>query len=1437
MKYSTFRRPSWARPFIDAPLDQSHAQAHKHNRNYNLTIYLCLTCAIGLVLQVCLLLTSRNRFWISLPSIAWLSALLFVVVTRHVTFSALLLVIFTGLTISETLLFLSAWDYKFTFEVGAAIAGAVLSILGLLIILNVPMTPDGSLQVGVSKPFTEPTNKLRSPEDNLTMWQWMTISWILPTLKTAKGRRLEATDVWQLPYEFQHRPLFENFTKLKGSVLQRILRANWMDVVILVLLELFELITNYSVPLLLQQLLRAMKQVDVDKTSALKWGLLIFVAKFSNGQSEVFSLWYSRRAYERVRGELITMLYDKTLNRKVLGMPEPSKETVDNDTGNDIAVTNSDETTPLLSKSQRAPEASLSALWGKIRSAWAFVYNAGRKTAEPADDAAGTGKIYNLIRYDAYEVAQRFWEAQYIIERPVGLLLSLLLVFRFVGWSCFLGIAVVLVGQIVNFFLAKLQIRFEKARRKRTDARLQQTSQYVEAIRHLRWYGWQNYWMDRIFDARQRELNMQLLIYIWEVLMTLNNTLCSSAVPVVAFYGYTKLAGKELTVDVAFPALSLFLELQYTLLDIPELIYQFLGAYVALGRIQKFMDEPIKGEQIEPNDGEGSNVRFDHATFAWPGYESNVLHDISLQFGPGITIIAGEVASGKTALLQAFLGELDMKHGSLVKSRRPIAYCAQTPWLQSMTIRDNILFNAPYEPDRYRQTLEVCALLPDLAAFKQGDLSPIGENGIGLSGGQKARVALARAVYSHTDILLLDDPLSALDQQTAQHIVSECISGPLLRNRTVVLVTHRIDLCQSIAGQLITIKAGRATVLNPAASDKTECPSNNLTRMATSEKIDIAADAIPAKFEEEESRAVGDVALSVYWDYLRAGKLIWWIVIVLGCLFSRLSSLGQNWFLKEWTEAYGGSNDRESTFSTGVIRVFTHIHGSSTTILHRFFQRFPDPAVNVTPWLLGFFAVITLQSFALSLSEALMIVTRYYTSKNLFRSAIEKVSSTCFRYYDVTPVGRLMNRLTSDIGTIDGGISWVFFSISYSIVTWIASILVIASITPAFLVVSILLTLWFVFIFMYFLPASQNLRRLEAVSLSPLMSNFGTLLTGLTTVRAFRAEPQFIERAIQVTDDFQRMDHFYWSVQNWLAYRLDTLAALSTFVMTLIAIYTNVSAGLTAFVLISADKFVSATHRLCRLYGSLQVSFVSVERVVELIHLEQEESNPVPPPAWWPSFGGSIVFENVTVRYAPDLDPALTSVSFELKGGTNTAVVGRTGSGKSTLAAALLATVPVETGRILVDGIDLAKIDKQALRSRITFLAQEPVLFEGTIRHNLDPTREHSDKDCLAVLSRVCGRFGWKLDDAIDAGGKNLSQGQRQLIGLTRAILRRSSIIIMDEATASIDIESAWEVQRVLREELKRSTVITIAHRATAVRDVDNALVLSDGRLSSFGLP
>jgi ABC-type multidrug transport system fused ATPase/permease subunit len=322
-----------------------------------------------------------------------------------------------------------------------------------------------------------------------------------------------------------------------------------------------------------------------------------------------------------------------------------------------------------------------------------------------------------------------------------------------------------------------------------------------------------------------------------------------------------------------------------------------------------------------------------------------------------------------------------------------------------------------------------------------------------------------------------------------------------------------------------------------------------------------------------------------------------------------------------------------------------------------------------------------------------------------------------------------------------------------------------------------------------------------------------------------------------VVDTFQRMDHFYWSLQTWLGYRFDILSSLSTFLLTLVAVFSGLTPALTAFTLTVADRFVRSTHSLCKAYGQIQLDFVSVERIVELLHLEKEPQGDIEPPAWWPSINDDIVFENVTIKYAPHLEPALKDVSFQLRGGSNVALIGRTGSGKSTLALSLLATIIPVSGRITIGGYDISCVSKEALRSRITFLAQDPVLFQGTLRHNLDPTNNHTDADCIAALARVCPNYGWTLETQIDAGGKNLSQGQRQLVGLARAILRSSSVVIMDEATASIDRETAWEIQRVLRQEMSSSTVLTVAHRMSAVRNADWCLELVDGQLIKQGKP
>ncbi|KAK5467067.1 hypothetical protein LTS15_000037 [Exophiala xenobiotica] len=1309
-----------------------------------------------------------------------------------------------------------------------------LAIVTLATIVSMPLRDPASTRPERSHPLTSPTSAVRSPEDNMTLFQWMTVSWLAPLIKVGNKRQIHDEDVWMLGYEFQHRHLHDAFRQLQGSLVRRLLAANWIDLLILTFLAVLELVTNYSAPVILQRLLNAMEQINTNKQPAVTFAFLILVVRFVAAQSAVFSLWFQRRCYERSRGEMITMLYEKTLHRKILGgLPQENGKGVKHTEHESGTLPESEQlldhhVKPLRSFARRAQRAIY-----QVRSL--FTYN---KTSDVEHKMpASMGKLFNLFRYDCYEVAQRFWEFQNLINKPLGLVLSIVLIWRMLGWPCLISVAVVIVAQMFNYILARILMAWETERRKATDFKLQKISQYVEAIRHLRWYGWHLTWLDGVMFARQRELNLRIVTYLWNSAIKFLNSMTSGILPVATFYAYTVLAGHQLRVDVAFPALQLFALLQTNIRELPGLITTLLNASVAIGRIEEFIAEPDKVETSENQLYTQGDLELKNASFSWPGLSTLTLRNLSLSFPRGLTVVYGPVAAGKTALLQALLGELDLREGELLRPDAPVGYCSQTPWLQSMSIRENILFNSPYEDARYKKTLEACALLPDLTSFKHGDLSNIGENGIGLSGGQKSRVALARAVYSRAQILLLDDPLSALDQQTAEWIVAKCLCGSLMEGRSVILVTHRTDLCQHVAFQLVEISHGSAT-LHRNDEDLTTSTSATIVDGVDSGRgedrgkdIDASA-AIPDKFVEDEHRAQGGVQLAVYWQYIKAGTLRWWFMVVLTAAVCRITYVSESWFLKEWGEAY----DRVMMHVLTLQKFDSEVHLLESPIAG-LFDRFPNPARNVNPWLLGYLVIVICETMALLLSQISMLVVTYIAARRMFRDIMLRISTTTFHFYDVTPVGRLMNRLTSDIGTIDGNIADQFLVVIWYAIAWLSSMIVIASVTPIFLIFAVTLTLAFVLIFLQFLPTSQSLRRLEMVSLTPLMTNFGALLNGLMTVRAFCAQPQFQERNIQATDAFQKMDHFYWSLQAWLMYRFDTLSAVSTFILTLLAIFSGLSAGLTAFVLVAAQKFVQSTHAICKQYGQLQLNFVSVERVVELMHIEQEPPGFLQPPAAWPKYGSDIVFENVTVRYQPHLAPALSDVSVTLRGGTTNAITGRTGSGKSTLALALLATITPESGRILIDGIDISKVDKQALRSRVTFLAQEPVLFPGSLRHNLDPMEEHSDYACEAVIARICGKYGWTLDTEIDNGGRNLSQGQRQLVGLARTILRRSAIVIMDEATASIDMETSAEIQRVLREELQESTIITIAHRATAVEKADFCVALAAGRVLSQGDP
>ncbi|KAJ5303614.1 hypothetical protein N7476_010413, partial [Penicillium atrosanguineum] len=1420
-------RPRWTFPFISEKDEYQELPPEGVKQSLRWTLALFAFSAIGFSAEVVHSFPPRTELLSIVLVASWATVAVLIAVNRPRSCSISMLVFYL-LTFAVEISLASSPGESPTFKSITRYVAAAASLGACFTILLMPFRKASLPVFNISSVGQPPCSDFRSPEDNLRLWQFLTVSWMAPLITLGRLRKLDDPDVWLLGYEFQHRRLHEKFRRIRGTVLGRLLKANGLDILVISAIATIQMFCDFSTPILLQQLLQAMQDPTRSKRVPLTYALLSLLIRLVAAQSQVLNLWYGRRCYERSRGEMVMMVYEKALSRKnILGARKIEGE---------FSLTEGDNMDADEARRELEETSVKAGFWSRL-------LPQHRKTKQvKTKQAASLGKIFNLLRGDVYDVAQRFWEVDVLIDKPLGLVIAVWLVWTLFGPSCFLGIFAVLVAQAINAIVTRILLLWEEKRRAATDSRLQNTSQFVEAIRHLRWYGWQDHWLRQVMEARQHELSLRIITSLWNILIRFINAFASGVFPVIALYAYTLLAGRELRIDIIFPALQLFTMLETRLRDIPGLITAFINASIALGRIEDFMEEPDKDQLPLDDPTDEIPFQLDSCSFAWPGKILPVLTNINVIIPKGITVVSGKVGAGKTAFLQALLGELDRLGGSSHVPNEMIGYCAQTPWLQSMSIRDNILFSAPYDEQRYKRTLDVCALLPDLSQFKHGDLTFVGENGIGLSGGQKARVALARAVYSTSRVLLLDDPLSALDHNTAELIVRKCLSGPLMIGRTIVLVTHRTALVRTIASQIIEIDEGHCTVHDRYAimsSSKYGMESSMLSTDSESEtegeiSLEDEATAVPDKFIEDEHRAERGVKARVYWTYIKAGKLRWWLVLVLVLTVYRLASVGQSWFLKGWGEAYNTS----SSASGGLVGDTALV---ATSSVDAYFapsnpmDQLPPPRDDVRPWLWTFFAIISFQAATLLIAQFLMLAIVYFAGKALFRQVMVRVSRATFRFFDVTPVGRLMNRLTSDIGVVDGNISEQFQIIAFQAITWISSILVIATATPAFLILSLILTVCFVLIFLQFLPTSQSLRRLEMVSLTPLLSNFGELLHGLTTVRAFRAEERFQSRVISVVDKFQGMDHFYWSLQAWLMYRFESLSAFSTFCLTALALYTNTTPGLVAFVLIAANNFVESTHALCKQYGQLQMDFVSVERVDELLHIEEESPGTVEPPAAWPTYGSDITFEDVTIRYAPHLDPSLKEVSLRIPGGSTTAIIGRTGSGKSTLAVSLLSVIRPETGRITIDNINIAEVSTQALRTRVTFVAQDPVLFPGSIRLNLDPTGDFSDRQCADVLERLCGRHGWHLETHIEAGGKNLSQGQRQLIALTRAVLRRSPVVILDEATASIDHETSLDIQQIVREELRLSTVITIAHRIEAVKDAEYYVVLDQGRVSRQG--
>ncbi|KAI8838670.1 P-loop containing nucleoside triphosphate hydrolase protein [Chytridium lagenaria] len=912
-------------------------------------------------------------------------------------------------------------------------------------------------------------------------------------------------------------------------------------------------------------------------------------------------------------------------------------------------------------------------------------------------------------------------------------------------------------------------------------------------------------------------------------------------------------AGQTLDAKKAFTCITLFNTLRIPLDAIPAALRDILQLRVSLRRIEGFLEEP-ELERFQ----EGYVLQrlypalsSDAASTSTSQIEAFNLRNLTLSFPTGgLTAICGPTASGKSSLLQALLGEMHRISGnvSLPLKNKNVAYVAQTSWLRNATIRQNILFGEPYHPERYSKVVRACALEADLKNLECGDLTEIGEK--------------ARAIYSPAIYVLLDDPLSAVDAPTAKHLLHNAIYK-LLRGegRTVLLVTHSTHLVLPYADHVVVVRNGEVAasgtvseILETADHDVITCMGGKSVGDDKEVLEDVESTDLPdyangrtledaLKLVEDETVEEGSVKPSLYMKLFKSGGgWVFIMALIVGVIAERFSDFGANMWVREWTK--GADNDTlAETFSSNSSRV-----GGILSVMGG------DDVEKNSLYYSGIYGLISIAwVFCFVLTIFIVCVGSYNSSRSYHDNLISKLLYAPMRFFETTPIGRILNRATNDIGLIDT-------EIMFSVDNVMKAIL---SIAPAFVIAVIPLGCIHSMISKRFLMTSRSLKRLDSITRSPVYSMFSETLNGVSTIRAYSAENEFITEILDRVDKNSRAFLYLWFANGWLQARVSTISAAVVFFAgsCLVLARNMLDPGLVGVCLIFSLECSNTFIWLIRHSASLEMEMNAVERIEEYLNIEQE--NPLSSNQATSAIG-SVNVDGLEMRYTTDGASVLKDVSFHVRGGEKLGVVGRTGAGKSSLTLSLFRIVEPYAGTITIDGINISDIGLHDLRTRLTIIPQDPVLFAGTLRSNLDPFDEHSDvmlRECLDKVKfwdtvQVASVQELSIEDVSDAvtiagtgdsisldsivaeGGSNFSQGQRQLLCLARAMLKKSKVMVLDEATASVDNETDNQIQQTIRsKEFSQTTVISIAHRLRTVADYDKILVLDKGRVVQFGSP
>ncbi|XP_064481372.1 multidrug resistance-associated protein 1-like [Ornithodoros turicata] len=1045
-----------------------------------------------------------------------------------------------------------------------------------------------------------------------------------------------------------------------------------------------------------------------------------------------------------------------------------------------------------------------------------------------------TGEIMNLMSVDVTEVAQFILLSTQFWSVPVRVTITMVLLWHYLGPACLATLVVMALVTAATTYVARICDKFQEMQMKEKDYRLRQISEILNGIKVLKLYAWELPFIARVTKTRSREL---ALLKKFAILDSAFGFLWSVAPHVAALMSFGTFIwlnpDKDLTPSIAFVSFTLFMLLRFPMGILPDIISRLIRLVVSLGRLSKFLNEedlnPTAVGSV-PDGGDAVTVR--DATFAWSSTDPPVLREINLHVKHGTLVaVIGAVGSGKTSLLYSMLGSLEKRSGSL-DIQGPLAYVAQQSWIQNATLKENIVFTSTLDEDWYEKVVRGCALLPDLEVLPAGEDTEIGEKGINLSGGQKVRLSLARAVYQNAELYLLDDPLSAVDVHVASQLFDEVI-GPegLLKSKTRILVTHSVTYLpqvdwivvldkgaiseQGTFSQLMEANGSFSTFLKKHRVGEGNSDSNEQsgeeetdTTDGAKEKQDEDDDQEKLRLTDEESIYVGKIGWRVYYEYFH--RVGWQYVIptVVASAVAYGSEFGSGLWLSKW------SSDTEKSRRTTYILVY------GMFLLSYSIFTFVD-------WIV--FMVGCLRA-----------------SSSFHGELLYKIMRSPLAFFDSTPMGRIINRFSSDIASIDREVP-MNANITIGNIVWMSFLAVVVCLTSWYFVIVVVFAFFlFLGVMVLSLPTLRHLHRLESVSRTPVYSHFSETISGIVSVRAFGVTDQFLHTLNRRVDNNVNCLYHSMALDSWrmvVSSSISLIVSLGASLLTVMG-RESLSPGIVGLALsytLQVSDGLSWTFRLAAL---LETSLVSVERIKEYLKLPEEAPwtiDETRPPDDWPSLG-AVEYLNFSISYRKDLEPVLRAINFAACSGQKIGLVGRTGAGKSTFALSLFRIIEATSGRISVDNVDISEIGLHDLRSKMTIIPQDPVLFAGTLRWNLDPCEENTDEELWTALEQshlkdFVAEQEAGLEYEITEGGDNLSAGQRQLVCLTRALLRKSKVLVLDEATACVDLATDHLVKETLQNQFKDTTVITIAHRLHTVMDCDRIVVLAAGAILEQGSP